>query len=207
MKKLDLTNQKFNKLTVIARSENKWNKVLWKCQCDCGNIVYATTNSLKSGNTKSCGCLRSQNFKAIVTKHHLSQTRIYRIWKEMKKRCYNPKTRNSKYYYARGIKVCEEWKNNFQAFYDWSMQNGYNDKLTIDRIDVNGDYKPSNCRWVDTYTQNNNSRNCHYITYNGETKTLTQWAKTYNINQRTLTYRINDLKWSIGKALTTPPKH
>ncbi len=124
----------------------------------------------------------------------------------MKYRCYNPK---SQYYYrygARDIKVCDEWLNDFKAFYDWSMANGYRDNLTIDRIDVNGNYEPSNCRWVSQKMQQNNRSNNRLITYNNETHTISEWAEICNISQACLRHRI-ERNWNIEKALNTPMRN
>jgi hypothetical protein len=205
MKYVDLTNQKFNRLTVLERDQNRCNRVMWKCRCDCGNIISVSTNSLKSGNSKSCGCYKLESFTKITTKHHLSNTRIYNIWKDMRKRCNNPNSSNYKNYGGRGITICDEWENNFMSFYNWSMNNGYSDSFSIDRINNDGNYEPSNCRWVDRKTQNSNTRQNHFITYNGKTLTITQWGKEYNINPHLLRYRLNN-GWSIEKALTTPVK-
>ena len=204
MKFIDLTNQKFNRLTVLERDKSKRNRTMWKCRCDCGNIVYVASYPLKSGGTKSCGCFKSECLGNTMRKHNLNNTRIYHIWKGIRKRCNNPHDSNFKIYGGRGIKVCDEW-NDFMSFYNWSMQNGYKDNLTIDRINVNGNYEPSNCRWVDIKTQLNNTRTNHFITFEGKTLTLTQWANLYNLRQETLRYRLK-IGWSIEKALTTPVK-
>lgn len=138
-------------------------------------------------------------------KHNLSRTRIYRCYQTMKARCYNK--HNCKYYShgKRGIIVCNEWldsENGFMNFYNWAMHNGYNDNLTLDRINNNGNYEPSNCRWANSYVQANNKRNNFLITFNGITKTIHQWAKLYNIGVGTLRYRIIN-GWDIEKALKT----
>ena len=190
----DLTGQRFSRLTVIERvKSHKLNDkhAYWKCLCDCGNYCIVASHHLRSGETKSCGCLNNGK----------SYTRLYRIWNDMKCRCYRYKETAYKYYGDRGIIVCDEWLNDFQAFYDWAMANGYDDTLTIDRIDVNGNYEPSNCRWVSRKVQMNNTRRNHLITYNGKTQTIAQWAEELNIKQNTLLYRIRR-GWSIEKALT-----
>lgn len=134
-------------------------------------------------------------------KHNLRHSRIYSIWCDMKRRCYNKKRKNFKNYGGRGITVCNEWKNNFLSFYNWSIKNGYKDNLTIDRIDVNGNYEPSNCMWANKKAQNNNKRTNHYITYSGKTKTLKQWSEELNLNYDALRNRINCFHWDIEKAL------
>lgn len=131
-----------------------------------------------------------------------SHHRIYMIWFDMKRRCYQPKNKRYDRYGGRGIKVCEEWLD-FQSFFDWSLANGYSDDLTIDRLDGNGDYSPENCRWADLITQANNRSNNHYITYQGETKTMMEWSKELNMNYSTLRRRIN-AGWDVEKAFGRP---
>lgn len=131
-------------------------------------------------------------------------TRLNNIYSHMKARCYNSNGWNYQYYGARGIKVCDEWKNNYQKFKEWAINNGYSNNLTIDRIDVNGDYCPENCRWVTDKEQKNNTRRNHYITYNGKTQSMKQWAEELNISYYVLRSRINRSKWSIEKAFNTP---
>ena len=130
-------------------------------------------------------------------------TRLYRIWANIKTRCYNSNTSVYKYYGARGIVVCEEWKNDFKKFYDWAMNNGYSDELTIDRIDNNGNYEPSNCRWVSIKTQCVNRRSNHIVTIGNETKTLSQWCDFYEINYQTVQDRLRR-GWNCEKALKEP---
>ena len=130
----------------------------------------------------------------------MSQTRLYRIWSNMKTRCENPNRKDYKRYGQRGVKVCEEWSD-FLTFYEWAINNGYKDGLTLDRIDANSNYEPSNCRWATAKEQGNNRTNNHLITYNGETKTIAQWAEERNINHDTLYSRINRMNWDIGRAL------
>lgn len=126
--------------------------------------------------------------------------RVYSIWHNMKSRCYYDRTEKYKYYGGRGITVCDEWRNDFQAFYKWAMANGYRDDLTLDRIDVNGNYEPNNCRWVDMTCQNNHTSKNHYITHNGETKTASEWARQYGINRSLFNMRIRR-GWSFEKAI------
>lgn len=135
--------------------------------------------------------------------HGLRYTRIYRIWCNMKRRCYNKNDKSYKAYGGRGITVCDEWKFDFLSFYNWAIESGYNDKLTIDRINVNGNYEPCNCRWLDSKSQCNNKSNNHFITFNGETHTMKQWAEKMGISYQTLAQRINKYKWSIERAITT----
>ena len=137
------------------------------------------------------------------TKHGMTKTRLHNIWVSMKERCNVPSVNCYKYYGGRGIKVCEEWKHSFESFRDWALANGYTDTLTIDRIDVNGNYEPSNCRWITLKEQGSNKTNNHFITYNGVTKTLQQWADEIGIHHVTLLERIE--RWgSVEEALTIP---
>lgn len=203
---VDLTGQKFGKLTVIEKVgiAKHGDHAKWLCQCECGKTIITLSNSLRQGKTLSCGCIRIECAMCEVrkrTKHGLSKERLYNIWYGMIDRCTHCNCDRYADYGGRGITVCAEWLHDFQAFYDWSMANGYKDNLTIDRIDVNGNYEPSNCRWATYKEQANNTRKNHLITYNGKTQTMTQWAETLKINYGTLSSRIRR-GWSVKKAFT-----
>ena len=162
MKLIDLTGQRFGRLTVIERAGSIHGHVAWLCRCDCGNTLTVPSDKLRSRNTQSCGCLQSDIMKEINPQIHTSHggkgTRLYYIWDSMKARCYNPQRRDFKNYGGRGITVCTEWLNDFAAFRDWALSHGYADNLTIDRIDNDGDYTPENCRWVTITEQNQHKR-------------------------------------------------
>lgn len=173
------------------------------CECACGKIIEVQAQHLRTGNTSSCGCKKVELQNKARMKHGLSKTRIFNIWQGMKARCYNSKTVGYENYGGRGISVCSEWLNDFMCFYEWSINNGYSEELSIDRIDVNGNYEPSNCRWADDETQANNKRNNIIITHNGETMNLSQWAKKLDIPVHVLINRRN-LGWSDERILEEP---
>jgi hypothetical protein len=201
----DLSGKKFGRVTVIKRVENKNNHVAYLCKCDCGNEFITLSQHLVSGCTKSCGCLNREKASKRMAKmsktHGFSHTRLYEIWKNMRGRCLREYSTAYNAYGGRGIKICKEW-DDFQTFHDWACANGYSDELTIDRIDVNGNYEPSNCRWATYEQQANNRRNNHLITYNNETHTIAEWSRITDIKYDTIERRINKSNWSVEKALT-----
>ena len=199
----NLSGQKCSRLLVVERAENnKFNQVQWLCKCDCGNTKIVKAQSLVSGECKSCGCLKKeQDFINIIkVKHRKCNTRLYNIWRDMKWRCNSPKSKRHKFYYDKGIKVCQEWQEDFMNFYDWAMANGYKDNLTLDRINNNGNYEPKNCRWATITEQNNNQSNNIRIKYNESEYTLSELSKIYNIKRATLYDRIKR-GWTIDEAL------
>lgn len=209
-KAIDLTGQQFTRLKVISFGEHRrsisgTSKRYWVCQCECGNKCMVSTHSLVQRYTKSCGCLKIESDKngcKSVT-HGKSKTRLYKIWIDMKRRCDDEWRKAYKYYGDRGITYCKEWKT-FEPFYEWAMNNGYKDNLTLDRINNDGDYEPDNCRWVDYFVQANNRSNNHFITYKGRTQTISQWAGEIGLSQSVIRDRLNKLNWSIEKTFETP---
>lgn len=212
-KATDITGQKFGRLTAIKLFKVEPRKGggtthYWLFKCDCGKEIILRKNSVTLGHTNSCGCYKEKVLKEKNKTHGLRYTKLYKKWLDIKKRCYNP---NTKFYYcygARGIKVCDEWLKDFKTFYDWAMANGYDEnakiyQCTIDRINVNGNYSPENCRWVTQKVQNRNSRHNHLITYNNETHCLTEWGEIKNISPDKIRQRLKR-KWSIERALNTP---
>ena len=189
MRKLanDLTGKKFGKLEVIGVHDTGSRKTYYVCQCDCGNVKVVRADSLISGATKSCGCIKKEQDKTNLTanhRHKMSGTRIYETWQDMKRRCYNKQNARYDRYGGRGIKVCEEWLNDFQSFYDWAISNGYSDDLTIDRIDNDGNYEPSNCRWSTAKEQCNNRGSNINITIGNATKSLMCWCEIFNVDYK-----------------------
>ena len=196
----DLKGQKFDLLTVIEFSHkevlNGRYRYYWKCKCDCGKEVIRRSDGLKGKGVKSCGCyrekiLRQHNFKINNPRksHGMTNTRLYKIYSKIKERCYYEKYPEYYLYGGRGIKMCDEWKEDFVNFYNWAISHGYKENLSIDRKDFNGNYEPSNCRWADNITQANNKRNNIKLTHNGETHTLPEWSRKLNLPYSTLADR------------------
>lgn len=188
----DLTGQRFGKLTVIGIEETETRKTFWVCQCDCGNMKVVRSDSLICGAIKSCGCLKKQQDRINLTANHshkMSGTRIYQEWQGMKGRCYNPNDPRFDRWGGRGIEVCEEWRNSFESFYEWALANGYKENLTIDRIDNDGDYTPSNCRWATQQEQSRNRSSNINITIGNATKTLTEWCEIFELPYKTIVAR------------------
>lgn len=237
----NLTGQRFGRLVVLERANdyikpNGSHCIRWKCKCDCGNISFVVSWKLKSGNTRSCGCMQREIAKELgkniprkikqnpnnkfakntkrdfknQNRNGLSKTRIYKIYISMISRCRNKNDINYKDYGGRGIKVCDEWikEGGFEAFCRWAYNTGYDEKAeygkcTIDRINVNGNYEPSNCRWADGKTQSNNKRNTIFISYRGKTKSLVEWCEELGLNKSTIRNRIHK-GWDPEKAFSTP---
>lgn len=202
----DLVGMKFGEWTVLELSgKNKYNERLWRCKCSCGNISEVTSRLLIGGYSKSCRDCAYKKRGENQKKHGMSRSRIYNIYNGIINRCYNKNNYSFKYYGERQIKVCDEWlgEHGFENFYQWSIKNGYSGALTIDRIDVNGNYEPGNCRWVDMKTQANNRRNNVNIIYNGKNQTLAQWSEELGINFYTLYARIEKNNWDVERAFAT----
>lgn len=200
--KQDLTGKRFGRWTVID-GQIQGKKVL--CRCDCGTEKMVDKDNLVRGLTKSCGCYKAENQKGNTwgRTHNMSFSPTYYSWEGMKFRCENPNSREYAVYGGRGIKVCERW----QKFENFLEDMGKRPKgKTLDRIDVDGNYEPSNCRWATPKEQARNRRNNTLITYNGKTQTLVEWEEETGIYSGTISMRIKQYGWSVEKALTTPSK-
>ena len=191
---------KFGRWKVVNEAEDK--KAL--CQCECGTERLVYIDNLVRGKTKSCGCYRKEYLADIKTNGARDNHKLYQVWNGMKYRCYDKKSKSYKDYGERGIAVCKEWKDDFPGFLKWSLENGYEEGLTIDRIDNDKGYCPDNCRWVNRTVQNRNRRCNHYIEIDGETKTLVEWSLISGLKRQTIQSRIR-YGWS-GKDLLLPTK-
>ena len=205
-----MIGNKYNKLIVLERLDNdKFGNSKWLCKCECGNTVEVLGIHLRSGHTKSCGCLQKEKCRQIIhkPKHGMAKSRIYKIWNGMKNRTNtNSLSKDTLYknYSGRGIKVCDEWRNSFKNFAEWSLANGYTDNLTIERVNNDKDYEPYNCKWVDLGDQANNRRSNVKITYNNETHNLSEWCKRLNKDYALVYNRIHKNKWDFERAISEP---
>lgn len=202
MKLTDRLGERYGRLLVTERAPNKSatdTNARWKCVCDCGRETVQYGQDLKRGKVISCGCWNDEK----RYKHGMAGTSVYHIWQQLHQRCENPKAPSYENYGGRGIKVCERWKSfdNFVA--DMGIRpDGY----SIDRIDNDGNYKPSNCRWATTKQQLNNRRNNRVLELNGERKTIAEWADQLGVRWNLIRCRVDRYGWSIERALTTPVK-
>ena len=214
-KLIDLTGQRIGRLTILSRAPNdQKGKPRWNCKCDCGNTCVISSTALLGGFTHSCGCLRKEYAAAVHFKHGGSRRgkrdRLYAVWNAMRQRCENPRSSSYENYGGRGIAVCEEWKNSYETFRSWAIDNGYDPDAdfglcTIDRIDVDGDYEPGNCRWADAKTQANNCRDNRKVTAFGKTQNASEWADETGIKCQTILSRLRN-GWDPETALTIPPQ-
>jgi hypothetical protein len=195
----DITGMRFGKLTAIRQYKYENNRSYWLCQCDCGKESIVDKRSLTGGFTKSCGCLNREVTRTRSITHGESSTRLYNIWVNMRRRCNSLKFER---YCKRGISVCNEW-NTYEIFRDWALSNGYADNFTIDRIDNDKGYEPSNCRWVTAKEQAYNRSSNRYIEYNGERHTLKEWSEKTGLALTTICERLRR-GWSIKDTITLP---
>ena len=210
MPKCNLQGERFGKWVVINKAEQKLHgKTAWLCKCDCGTVRTVAQNNLVSGLSTNCGCVRKQNLSQKAT-HKETNSRLYGVWGSMMSRCYDKNRKCFKQYGEKGVLVCEEW-HKYEVFRDWALANGYDKNAsrggcTIDRINVCGNYEPSNCRWVDMKTQCRNKRNTLLVEYCGRTIPLPVACEESGMKYRLVYDRIHALGWSANKALNTPNK-
>lgn len=187
MERLDLTGERYGRLVVIEEAEKKGKKRRWRCICDCGNETVVFQNDLRLNKTTSCGCYHKEVVRDLMYKHggKSGKERLYTIWNGMKDRCRNQNNQEYRWYGGKGITVCDEWKD-YAVFREWALKSGYNENLTIDRIDSEKNYTPENCRWI---TASENSKRAkhpissRYISINGEVKTESDWARIIGVSQ------------------------
>lgn len=203
------TGTRFFRLVVIGepvlKPVGKIRRAVYPCLCDCGKSFWQRSDTLLSGRQKSCGCYNAELRRTAGFKHGGHQTRLYRIWQGVKRRCYAPQCAEYPRYGGRGISLCAEWFSDFSAFRDWAIQNGYSDNLEIDRIEVNGNYDPSNCRWIPHAANTRNRRDTKMFTALGETKTLAEWLRDERraVCHTTIKKRLAN-GWDFTRAFSQP---
>jgi hypothetical protein len=201
---LDLKGQKFGRLLVLEyNGKNKSNCNMWLCKCDCGNIVSVSRHELRCGDTKSCGCIKSEVASRRFFKHGKRYYNEYHTWLSMKNRCINKNSVGYSNYGGRGISVCEKWVNSFEEFYNDMGPRPVGD-YSIERINNDGNYEPSNCRWATSHEQSNNRRVTIFVEYNGIKLPLSDMCIMVGINYSCVQQRIKRYKWSIDRALSEP---
>ena len=205
----NLKGVRFGKLVCIRHLfKDPRHRSCWECQCDCGKKTIVRADLLKK-RVRSCGCGISESNrkrKGVPLTHGLRYHPLYQVYHKMKDRCYNNTDQAYKNYGGRGIQMCDSWCRSFEAFYCWAISSGYKPKLTIDRIDVNGNYYPENCRWVDRGVQARNKRNNHLLTYNKETHCVARWAAILGISNSTIHARLRK-GWNIERVLSKSTRH
>lgn len=201
---INMSGRVVGRLTILSLAEKRGNKLHWNCKCTCGVSCVVSAQMLSSERTRSCGCLIRETTRALRTIHGVSAVdyKTYTCWLDMVRRCENPNVRGFKNYGGRGIKVCDRWKNAALFLADMGICPA---GMSIDRIDVNGNYEPGNCRWATRKEQQNNLRSNKRITFRGKTMTLSQWADEIGMTSNSLSHRLTKHGWSIDRALTTPP--
>lgn len=201
----DLTGQKYGRLTVVSLYGSDRKKTLWNCRCECGRESVVDAANLKSGNTKSCGCLNVEKWGTNSYRHGGCKERLYRVYANMKDRCYCATNRQYRRYGGRGITMCDEWRRSYLPFKSWAIENGYDEnaargQCTLDRIDNDGPYAPWNCRWVTQKEQCDNKSTNRVITYHGESKPLSKWCEELGLSYGTVWARICKYGYSVEMA-------
>ena len=223
---VELTGRCFGRLTVLGRIQRTRKGFLWLCNCSCGKQASVPTNSLTSGNTQSCGCLRQERNIIALKKRHgetrykridTTQSKVYKAWHRIKQRCYNPKNIRWEHYGGKGIQMCDGWRSNFLAFFA-NLGDAPSPTHSIDRINNHGHYSCGqcnecrdkqwvmNCHWATPIEQANNKTNNRHLTFNGETATLAQWSRRVGLDAETLSVRLKK-GWTMARSLTTPPRN
>lgn len=202
MAKLDIAGQRFGRLVAVEFHSRKPSMTYWLCQCDCGKQKAIALNQLRSGKTRSCGCLAIEEKRKRATKHGEVRTPLHNLWRGMHARCKFSGCSSYRLYGGRGVSVCEEWAT-YEPFRDWAIANGYAQGLSIDRIDPDGDYQPANCRWVSKSEQQRNKRNTFHVEWRGERGCLREFTRKTGKNYSTVYRRIKN-GWSVEDALTLP---
>ena len=198
-----LENQRFGRLLVLEEvGRTKSGSTTWRCLCDCGNEKAISSSSLRHSGTQSCGCIKQEQ-RLSQKIHGETHSPIHRLWAGMKNRCNNPNNHKYERYGARGIRVCSEWASSYEAFRDWCLSNGYRPGLTIERLNVDGDYSPENCIFATQKVQQNNRSNNHRITYNGANHTMSEWADLLGMSYKMLEHRLNR-GWTVDEAFSIP---
>lgn len=208
----DRTGEKYGRLTIVSYTGKQTfhgGNAIWLCKCDCGKYVERPAVMLKHSKMPSCGCYVKEHTENLNKSHGGRNERLYLVWIDMRRRCYDKKDSNYFRYGGRGIKVCDEWKD-YSVFREWAIKTGYDpsarkQQCTIDRIDVDGNYCPDNCRWVDAKIQNNNRRNNKIVEFNGRKQTLKQWADEMCFNYEMVDKRLN-AGWDIERAFYQPAR-
>lgn len=201
-----LIGRKFGRLTVVSQLDrDRHGHRHWECKCECGKTITPSGQALKSGNTESCGCLKNEVIGSRRRTHGASKSGAYRSWCAMKERCYSEKHKNYDLYGGRGITVCDRWLHSFANFLADMGDRPYA-RATIERLDTNGNYEPTNCEWATQKEQCRNKRNNHTLTIDGETLTISEWADRAGLDPRVIWSRI-DRKWSPEDAVKLPCQH
>lgn len=206
----DLVGRVFGRLTVLGKlpSNGKPHEAIWACVCVCGNFTRAKTGKLTGNRTTSCGCFAKEKLIERNSDHGLTNHPLFVRWSNMRGRCYNPNSKSYKSYGGRGIKVCDEWLNDFKSFYSWSIANGWKEELTLERLNVNGNYEPDNCTWVTWADQARNKRTTFKVTLGDELVALQEVMDKYPpVVRRALVYARIRSGWDVMQAITTPSKH
>lgn len=199
----NLTGMTFGQLTVLAFAGNRGDKAVWRCRCFCGKEIVAYACNLSSGKSKTCGCVRDKATGDRSRKHGLSRSSEHNAWQHMRRRCFNKRDKSYRNYGGRGITVCDEWRDSFEAFYR-DMGPRPSAQHSIERINVNGDYEPNNCRWATRKEQSRNTRRNFYVTFQGITATLAEHCERLGLRYGAIALRLRRYGWSIEDAFLTP---